>query len=1024
MKKTILLGFTMLFISLVSFSQSVLNVGASQTYTTINAAIVAATNGDTINIVDALHSESGGLVGIMVNKSVVIRGQGAENTIIDGGNTGRVFYVAASGVFIVDLTIQNGQGQDGTSNAGFPGNPGQDGGAIYNVGSLTIQRCVLQNNLTGNGGNGSDGGPGAPGFQSGGAMPGSEDGMPGSPAFDGGSAGNGGAIFNATTATLVIENTSFYQNQTQNGGNGGAGGDGGPGAMGDATGLGDNGGMGGLGGDAGIGGNGGNGGAIFNVGLLTITNSSFVENAIMYPGNGGIGGNGGFGGNGAPIVNPFANGGNGGNGGNGALSGITGSGGAIADSATATIINCTFYHNMAGMTDVVAAGNGGNGGMGGNGVAIAPPLPGFGVGGIGGDAGNGANACDGSYGGGIASAIGTQIINSIISDNMIFPANTLNFGMQGATGMSGFDYMGAPMTPPFGNTGTDGVAGTNGMGIECFGLYNSQGTNLVYNLDPGSMGWIGSDITTVDPQMLTYQDNGGNTPTVGIDSSSIAYNAGTDVHGTLTIPTEDQRGFNRQIPTDIGAFEFRVMPNIVINEVDADQTSTDTTEFIELFSPDGQVPLDEMIVLLYNGSSDLTYDAIDLEGYQTDTAGYFVIGSSHVPNVDIVAFTSNGVQNGADAVALCRGLDYNFPTGSTVPHADSIVDALVYDTNDGDDAGLLLLLNTGEAQIDEDGAGNKDTESNQRIPNGSGGNRNTSTYSQILPTPGAINQVPITISTSTVSSSPYVVTATVGDNIIVPYTITGTFTSGNIFTAYLSDNTGSFASPTAIGTLTSTAAGNISATIPAGTISGTAYRIRVEADSPATVATDNGLDLEVIMLGSEITPTATQTIMVGNNGTMLTVNDSLTPSGTEWMYSTTSGGSYSAFSPTQTGTTYTPNFAMVGTYYVVCVSSYSTYSLNVTSNEVQIDVIVNTGVESTDLKTLNLYPNPTNGIVHIDNIEEYNQINVYNSIGELVYSKTNMDNSTDIDLRTKQKGIYFIQFISEQEIATEKILLK
>ncbi|MEA1873022.1 MAG: PKD domain-containing protein [Bacteroidota bacterium] len=739
MKKTFFLGFTLLFISLVSFSQSVLNVGATQTYTTINAAINAASSGDTINIVDDIHLEHG----ITVYKSVIIRGQGSESTTIDGGNMDRVFYVPASDVFIFDLTIQNGQGQEGTSEIGYPGGAGGDGGAIYNEGTLTIKRCVLQNNRTGNGGNGSDGFPGSPGFQSGGAIPGSEDGVPGSPGFDGGRSGNGGAIHNAGTATLVIENTSFYQNMTQNGGNGGLGGDGGAGADGDPDGAGDNGGNGADGADGGIGGNGGSGGAIFNLGYLIITNSSFVENSIMFPGNGGNGGIGGQGGIGMPINNTDANGGAGGAGGNGGLTGFPGSGGAIADSATAIIINCTFYQNVAGMTDMTTAGAGGNGGMGGDGATSSPPAPnGSGIGGVGGDAGNGANACNGSSGGGIYAAFGTQIINTIVSDNEIFPANMMNYGVQGIPGPSGMNWDYSQVTPPEGNSGTDGSAGTNVMGIECYGNFISHGTNIVYNFDPGSMGWDGSDILSSDPEMLTYQDNGGYTPTVGINSSSIAYDAGTDSHGTLTIPSEDQRGFNRQLPTDIGAFEFRIMPNIVINEVDADQTATDSDEFIELFSPDGQVDLDEMMVLLYNGSDDLTYDAIDLEGYQTNTAGYFVIGSSTVPNVDLVEFTTNGIQNGADAVALCRGIDYNFPAGSSVPDEDSIVDALVYDTDDADDAGLLPLINTGQAQINEDGNNNKDTESNQRLPNGSGGNRNTSTYTQILPTPGTENLVP------------------------------------------------------------------------------------------------------------------------------------------------------------------------------------------------------------------------------------------------------------------------------------------
>ena len=97
------------------------------------------------------------------------------------------------------------------------------------------------------------------------------------------------------------------------------------------------------------------------------------------------------------------------------------------------------------------------------------------------------------------------------------------------------------------------------------------------------------------------------------------------------------------------------------------------------------------------------------------------------------------------------------------------------------------------------------------------------------------------ITTSTVTGSPFCAGAAVN----IPYTISGTFTAGNIFTAQLSDATGSFASPVAIGTLTSTNAGTINATIPFTTASGTAYRVRVVSSNPATTGSNNGANLTI-----------------------------------------------------------------------------------------------------------------------------------------------------------------------------------
>jgi hypothetical protein len=60
----------------------------------------------------------------------------------------------------------------------------------------------------------------------------------------------------------------------------------------------------------------------------------------------------------------------------------------------------------------------------------------------------------------------------------------------------------------------------------------------------------------------------------------------------------------------------------------------------------------------------------------------------------------------------------------------------------------------------------------------------------------------------------------------IPFTATGTYNAGNVFTAQLSDALGSFASPTSLGTITSTSSGTITATIPNTIALGTGYKIR------------------------------------------------------------------------------------------------------------------------------------------------------------------------------------------------------
>ena len=187
--------------------------------------------------------------------------------------------------------------------------------------------------------------------------------------------------------------------------------------------------------------------------------------------------------------------------------------------------------------------------------------------------------------------------------------------------------------------------------------------------------------------------------------------------------------------------EESCIADIIINELDADTAGTDTLEFVELYDGGvGNSPLDGLVLVLYNGSDVASYAAYDLDGQFTNAEGYFVIGNAAVANVSIV-IPSNGIQNGADAAALYTGDGTDFPNDTPVTTVN-LIDAFVYDTNDGDNPGLLALLNPGQLQINEDGAGDKDAHSSQRIPNGAGGARNTATYAQMEPTPGAINGAP------------------------------------------------------------------------------------------------------------------------------------------------------------------------------------------------------------------------------------------------------------------------------------------
>lgn len=174
---------------------------------------------------------------------------------------------------------------------------------------------------------------------------------------------------------------------------------------------------------------------------------------------------------------------------------------------------------------------------------------------------------------------------------------------------------------------------------------------------------------------------------------------------------------------------------VVINELDCDTTfdgnNIDNHEFVELKSDTPNFALDGYVVVFFNGSTsggDSSYLTIDLDGYTTDVNGLLLIGSTSVSPFPQLIISPNLIQNGADAVAVYQGSWYDFPEG-TLATQTNLIDALVYDTSDSDDTGLMALL--GETvQINEGSSNN----SNSIQLNNDG-----ITYTVTTPTPRQLN---------------------------------------------------------------------------------------------------------------------------------------------------------------------------------------------------------------------------------------------------------------------------------------------
>lgn len=202
------------------------------------------------------------------------------------------------------------------------------------------------------------------------------------------------------------------------------------------------------------------------------------------------------------------------------------------------------------------------------------------------------------------------------------------------------------------------------------------------------------------------------------------------------------------------------------------------------------------------------------------------------------------------------------------------------------------------------------------------------------------------------------------------------------------------------------------------------YYVVCEVDFGSEVIVTNEVEINVVDPGANsvtITPSASQTILTSENGNLMTANESPAPaSSREWMYSTTSGSGYMSFGTPETGTTYTPNFATVGTYYIICESDFA--GDVITSNEVTIHVPSSAGINEGDL-VFNIFV--ANGVINVqfDGATENGTIfQLFTLEGKMVYQDSINGENSEHDIPSTG-GIYVYRLVAGDQIITGKIKL-
>jgi hypothetical protein len=234
-------------------------------------------------------------------------------------------------------------------------------------------------------------------------------------------------------------------------------------------------------------------------------------------------------------------------------------------------------------------------------------------------------------------------------------------------------------------------------------------------------------------------------------------------------------------------------------------------------------------------------------------------------------------------------------------------------------------------------------------------------------------------------------------NVMVPFSSSGTFNAGNIYTAQLSDAAGSFASPLAIGTLTSTATGtqSINAVVPGTVAAGNAYRIRIVSSNPVVTAPDNGTNMIIHPAATiSITPSSGAVTICQGQTTILNASGNGNVDWTPCQNLSSCNQSNVIASPTAnityTATITTTNGCTASDSIVVTVDP----CVGIVENNINENIVV--------------FPNPANEHIRLlpFDVNKTLTISIVNTKGQEV-SKQTVKNA-DINVKTLSEGLYFV----------------
>ena len=252
-------------------------------------------------------------------------------------------------------------------------------------------------------------------------------------------------------------------------------------------------------------------------------------------------------------------------------------------------------------------------------------------------------------------------------------------------------------------------------------------TSLAGKRTPAGVRWTAEVSTTgVAGPSFAWSFSGSGSFTDAAANPTILTGYDESTTGTLQVTVTDAAGLATTASLDVAAGMFpdalvRGAAELVINEIDYDQASSDANEFIEIHNPGTDaVDLADYRIELVNGSGGVPYESYTATG-ELAGGGFYLIADQNVidtvPGVTSQALKSSGLQNGPDAIRIVEtstgrvvdGVHYGGPVAGAGEGATALKDPATASTSIG------------------------------RCPNGFDSNDNGLDFAAMPATPGAAN---------------------------------------------------------------------------------------------------------------------------------------------------------------------------------------------------------------------------------------------------------------------------------------------